>query len=66
MNVGKIFDNMATALSAIMYYIAAAVSVVVKNRYLMYISIIAVITMIMKPTSFKLGRVLQYSSSRRG
>lgn len=60
----NLFDNMATALSAIMYYITAAISTVVKNRYLMFVSVIALITILMRPTNFKLGRLFQYTTSR--
>jgi len=61
----NLFDNMATALSAVMYYIAAAVSAIVKNKYLMWISVIGLITMLMRPTNFKLGRLFQYQTGRK-
>lgn len=61
----NLFDNMATALSAIMYYISTAISAITRNRYLMIVSCIALITIVMRPTSFKLGRLLSYSASRR-
>ena len=62
--MSKLFDNMATTLAAIMYYITAAISTVVKNRYLMFISVIALITILMRPTNLKLGRLFQYQTSR--
>ncbi len=63
--MNNLLDNMATALSAAMYYITAAISTIVKNRYLMFVSVIAAITILMRPTSFKLGRLFSYSTSRK-
>ena len=63
--MANLFDNMATALSAVMYYIAAAVSAIVKNKYLMWISVIGLITLLMRPTNLKLGRLFQYQTGRK-
>lgn len=60
--MSNLFDNMATALAAVMYYITAAVSTIVKNRYLMILSVIGLITIVMRPTSFKLGKLLSYGT----
>lgn len=62
--MGKLIDTMATALMAVMYYISAAISVITRNKYLMYISVIAFLTIVMRPTNFKLGRLFSYSASR--
>lgn len=62
--MSKLIDTMANALTAIMYYIAAAISVITRNKYLMYISVIAFITIVMRPTSFRLGRLFSYNASR--
>ena len=62
--MGKLIDTMATALTAVMYYISAAISVITRNKYLMYISVIAFITIVMRPTSFRLGRLFSYNASR--
>lgn len=60
--MSNLIDNMATALAAVMYYITAAVSTIVKNRYLMILSVIGLITIVMRPTSFKLGKLLSYGT----
>lgn len=62
--MGKLIDTMATALTAVMYYISAAISVITRNKYLMYVSVIAFLTIVMRPTSFKLGRLFSYNASR--
>ena len=62
--MSKLIDSMASALNAVMYYISAAISVITRNKYLMYISVIAFITIVMRPTNFRLGRLFSYSASR--
>lgn len=62
--MNKLIDTMANALTAVLYYISAAISVITRNKYLMYISVIAFITIVMRPTSFKLGRLFSYNASR--
>ena len=55
----NILDNITSLLAAVVYYVKAAVSVLVSNKYLMAGSLLLLLT---AGKSFNIGKLISYKS----